>query len=124
MDTPEQQQPVAPDPEKKFHGWTPKAAHTALEHQIELKSRGQRRVNLIWECSQAVIAQAVIGVVLYMAGKIVVAAISPDAPERIVNLAITAFVFLSNISSMVIGFYFGRTNHEKTGGVAANDRRG
>lgn len=85
--------------------------------QTELRTQGQRRVNLIWEATQSYIASAVITIILYIVVKIVLSALLPDAPERIVNFAVTAFVFISNICSLVVGFYFGRTNHQKVGGV-------
>lgn len=69
---------------------------------------GQRRINLIWELTQALIAVSVIwaalGASIWIAVK--------DPTNRLMS-----FLFLSNIVSIVIGFYFGRTNHQRVGGV-------
>jgi len=74
-----------------------------------LVSAGQRRVNLIWEYTQSAIA---IGVTLATLSASVTLILRSDA-----NVA--AFVLLSNAFFLVVGFYFGRTNHQRTGGVGA-----
>jgi N-acetylmuramic acid 6-phosphate (MurNAc-6-P) etherase len=74
---------------------------------------GQRRINFIWEATQAVIALAVAGATLYVAGRL---ALSDKGPEA-------AFLLLSNAFFLVIGFYFGRTNHSRVGGVTFEDHR-
>jgi len=68
---------------------------------------GQRRVNIIWEITQALIAVAVTGATLYVAGNL---AMRNDGQTA-------AFLLLSNAFFLVIGFYFGRTNHQRVGGV-------
>lgn len=68
---------------------------------------GQRRVNLIWETTQAVIALAVTLATLYAATSLTLRGNAGDA----------AFLLLSNAFFLVIGFYFGRTNHQRVGGV-------
>jgi len=62
-------------------------------------SSGQRMVNLLWEGTQAVIALAVTGATLY---------------ASLVSIESTA---LNNTFFLVVGFYFGRTNHQRVGGV-------
>lgn len=89
-----------PDPEEHL---SPK---TTLEE--DRHSFGQRRINIIWEMTQALIALSVIWGTVGAAIWIVVA----DSMARIM-----AFLFLTNVVSTVIGFYFGRTNHQKVGGV-------
>lgn len=81
------------------------------------KTGGQRRVNLLWELTQTAIATAVVLTALWIAQLLASMATRVDATEQQIALAITAFMFLSNVASMVIGFYFGRTNHARTGGV-------
>lgn len=71
-------------------------------------STGQRRINLIWELTQTAIALSVIWSAVGAAVWIVVS----DTSNRLM-----AFLFLSNVVSIVIGFYFGRTNHQRVGGV-------
>lgn len=70
---------------------------------------GQRRVNLVWEYTQSLIA---IFVTLATLGASVwlVARQGSDT-----NTA--AFILLSNAFFLVVGFYFGRTNHQRVGGV-------
>lgn len=74
------------------------AAHTSL---------GQRRVNLIWEFTQATIA---VGVTIATLWASTALTLRGDAGEA-------AFLLLSNSFFLVIGFYFGRTNHQRIGGV-------
>jgi hypothetical protein len=93
----------------------PAIATTTSEEDRHTKS--QRRVNLIWEFTQAMIALSVVFGVLFVSGKIALMALSSEPSERAMSLATTAFVLLSNLASLVIGFYFGRTNHQKIGGV-------
>jgi len=78
---------------------------------------GQRRINLIWETQQAAIATGVVAVVLYVSARITLAILDKEATEQQTAMAVTAFMLLSNIVNLVIGFYFGRTNHQKVGGV-------
>lgn len=80
---------------------------TPAEIETASATSGQRRINLIWEFTQATIALAV------CASTLVVAAI---LATREVGLA-ESFLLLSNGFFLVIGFYFGRTNHERVGGV-------
>jgi hypothetical protein len=70
-------------------------------HEEDLHSASQRRVNLIWEYTQsyiaiAVVTGALIGAFYY----------STDVPA-----------LLANAFFLIVGFYFGRTNHQTVGGV-------
>lgn len=67
---------------------------------------GQRQINRIWEYTQAFVAIAVTSATLYVAATIAI---------RSAEMA--AFLLLSNAFFLVIGFYFGRTNHQRIGGV-------
>jgi hypothetical protein len=75
-------------------------------YQQDLVTAGQRKVNLIWEVTQALIALTVVGSTMAAA---VVGYLS-KFPEQIPTVFSLAF-------GTVVGFYFGRTNHERTGGV-------
>ena len=93
-------------------GMTPE--EEAIDHAPATSTReqdrhalGQRRVNIIWEMTQAFIAIGVVSALLYTSAKI---ALRNDMDK-------TAFIVMSDIGSLVIGFYFGRTNHQKVGGV-------
>lgn len=72
---------------------------------------GQRRVNLLWERTQAVIALSVTWVSLAVA---VILSLRVESDN-------TAFIFVSNLAFTIVGFYFGRTNHQRQGGVGPHD---
>lgn len=70
-------------------------------------SAGQRRINILWEMTQAIIAITVTGSTLFVAAQLTMKESSNTAP----------FLLLSNAFFLVVGFYFGRTNHQRIGGV-------
>jgi len=83
------------------------AANTT--YQQDLVSAGQRRINVIWEFTQAFIACAVVlanMIVGIYDGLTVGGAERHDFP-----------VILSSSLFLVVGFYFSRTNHAAIGGV-------
>ena len=75
------------------------------------KTASQRRVNIIWEGTQSVIALAVTLSTLYVSATLAM----KD------NAQTAAFLLLSNAFFLVIGFYFGRTNHQRTGGIGGDE---
>lgn len=74
------------------------------------KTSGQRRVNIIWELTQAMIAVTVTFATLYVSAQLAM----KDAGQT------AAFLLLSNAFFLVIGFYFGRTNHQRSGGIGGD----
>lgn len=74
-------------------------ATTTLEQDKFTAS--QRKINLIWEVTQALIAVSVV-----MSNVLAVFYLPIES------------TILSNAFFLVIGFYFGRTNHLRTGGRA------
>jgi hypothetical protein len=76
--------------------------------QEDLVTAGQRRINLIWEWTQAIISVAVVFANMVVAVYDGIAASPRDFP-----------VILSSSLFLVIGFYFSRTNHAAIGGVGA-----
>lgn len=84
-----------------------------------LRTAGQRRINLIWELTQALIACLVVTTILGVSAKMVLAALGTAASEKQVAFANQAFLFLAGVANLVIGFYFGRTNHQRIGGIGA-----
>lgn len=92
------------------------AAPTSTEEE-ERVSLGQRDTSMLWETTQAKIAIAVVYMVLGVAALISIIGMLPWAGEKQIALAITAFMLLSSLSTLVIGFYYGRTNHQRVGGV-------
>lgn len=72
---------------------------------------GQRRINLLWEWTQAILAIIVTSVTLYIAARLAMSEAHDQA----------AFLLLSNAFFSVISVYLTRTNHTKTGGVQVGD---
>lgn len=70
-----------------------------------LRTEGQRKVNFIWEYTQATIAVAVV------VACIIAAFLLEPAKAEI----------LRNAFFLIVGFYFGRTNHQITGGVGSKE---
>jgi len=75
-----------------------KSPTTTLQQDITLVA--QRRINLIWEATQAIIS-----ITIVVAN--VIAAFKLNEKNEI----------LSNALFLIVGFYFSRTNHTKTGGI-------
>jgi len=76
------------------------APTTTLEENLH--SASQRKVNLIWEFTQAAIALGVVFANILAVFMLV----SPDGSP-----------LLANAFFLIVGFYFGRTNHSRVGGV-------
>lgn len=74
---------------------------------------GQRRINLIWERTQATVA---IGVSFTTLGVCAFLTVYGRGSEG-------AFLLLSNVFFLVVGTYFQRTNHTKVGGVTPTGER-
>ena len=83
-------------------------AAASKRDELALVKLGQRRVNIIWEITQAVIAVVTVCGTLMIAGVLVL---------RGDTSAQTAFLLLSNAFFMIVTAYFQRTNHTKIGGV-------
>lgn len=75
----------------------PKPATTTLQEDIT--TAGQRRINLIWEMTQALVAIQITSAVIYCEIKKI------DA-----EVLINAFF-------LIVSMYFVRTNHSLTGGI-------
>lgn len=80
------------------------------------KSLGQREINLIWETTQMKVALSVIWAALAVGAVLAVFSTWLGTPD--VQLA--AVVFLFGVANLVTGFYFGRTNHQRSGGVGGD----
>lgn len=85
--------------------------------QEDLTKAGQRNINLIWETTQMKVALSVIWVSLLVSAFLAVGGKFLGTPD--VQLA--AIVFLFGVANLVTGFYFGRTNHTKTGGIGPKE---
>jgi hypothetical protein len=76
-------------------------------HQEDMTLAGQRKINMVWESTQAVIA------VLVVITNMIVAAyqgLNYGSNE-------THPVVLSSSLFLIVGFYFARTNHSQIGGT-------
>jgi hypothetical protein len=74
----------------------------------DLRTAGQRQINLLWERTQAGIAIAiVISNIAYIFALLVF--------TEVTNAATTAATLLGNGFFLIVGFYFGRTNHARIG---------
>jgi len=89
----------------------PQAVARSRADELDRVTHGQRRINLIWEVTQALVAVAVTFVTLYVSAAL---ALRGDTDEA-------ARLLLSNAFFLVIGFYFGRTNHQRVGGVGGDN---
>ena len=81
----------------------PSIAPTTTSEQ-DLVTASQRKINLIWEYTQAVIAVSVVLVSLI-------------AALLAMYMGTTQSAFLSFVCGNVVGFYFSRTNHSNVGGL-------
>jgi len=86
------------------------AAETQTDADI-LRTAGQRRINLLWEGTQAGIAISVCFVALFVAASLTLRGGTNE----------TTFNPIWNGFFLIVGFYFSRTNHVKTGGVKIDD---
>lgn len=82
----------------------PLQGRASPQDEHDLMTAGQRRINLLWESTQAVITVLITGAAIYCA--------IIDQQSDVLNYAFIA----------VISTYYARTNHTKTGGVAPGDR--
>ena len=78
--------------------------------QEDITTAGQRRVNLIWEYTQAVIA-------LIVVISTMVAGIYFASTGTVPTIFSVAF-------GTVVGFYFSRTNHQAIGGTGKKPEQG
>jgi len=77
---------------------------------------GQRAINLIWETTQMRIALSVIW------GALMVSALLAVFGKWLgtADMQLAAIVFLFGVANLVTGFYFGRTNHQRSGGIGGD----
>jgi len=85
------------------------------------KTAGQRRVNIIWELTQSYVAIMVTTSTVVVAALTAKAAVEVNATVATVTASSTGFLLLSNAFFLVIGFYFGRTNHTRSGGIGGGE---
>lgn len=78
----------------------------AVELETSLRTSGQRRINLIWEVTQSVIALTTVATCMFVFAHQAMTGSPDEFPTT-----------LSNMVFAVLAFYLARTNHTATGGV-------
>jgi hypothetical protein len=69
--------------------------------QEDKTTAGQRRINLIWEGTQSIVALGITGAAIYCGVK----GVDSD--------------MINNSFFLIVGFYFSRTNHQSIGGIGS-----
>jgi hypothetical protein len=90
----------------------------STEAEKEKTTAGQRRINLIWETTQAKIALFVVVVGVSVNALVIVLSILYIKNVSVNQLALVSIClqFINLTAGIVIGFYFSRTNHQAIGG--------
>lgn len=90
-------------------------AQKAEQSETSLRTESQRRINLIWEATQAVVTVMVVASTLFIAGSLILS-------ENVENSdRATAFLLVSNAFFLIVTAYYQRTNHTRTGGVGGRN---
>lgn len=97
----------------------PASAAAVTTSEQDRQTAGQRQINVIWETTQMRIALSVIWGSLFVATVLAVAGGVLGTPD----LQLAAVVFIFGVANLVTGFYFGRTNHQRGGGVDSSNER-
>lgn len=92
-------------------------------HAEDRTAERKGNINLMWESTQAFAAKAIIATALVIAVALTIPAIFPNATEKQIQLANLALLLISSMTNLVMGFYFGRTNHTKSS-AGGNEHRG
>lgn len=108
MDRPDQEAPAT-------------ASRTAEQSEASARAEGQRRTSMVWEETQREIALVTIRSTVAVAG---IAGLFGAWLGVVDSVRMGAFVFLYGVANLVVGFYFGRTNHERVGGPGGDKVRG
>lgn len=87
----------------------------------DLRTRAQRWTNKLWESVQAYIAAAVVTSALVINGRLAFLVVSDGASMGQIAAASSANQNVNIFAGLIIGFYFGRVNHQKEAGVQKGD---
>lgn len=82
-------------------------------------TESQRQTSMMWESNQRDIARMVVGASTMVASSLSICGRMLGSE----NLQLASAIFLYGVANLVIGFYFGRTNHSRVGGVGASDTK-
>jgi hypothetical protein len=102
----------------KGEGATLAPTTTEAEDKV---SEGQRAINRIWEETQSRIALVVVVGGMFVNALLVISIVLLNKEVNVTQLALISIClqFINLTAGIVIGFYFSRTNHEKTGGTGS-----
>jgi hypothetical protein len=87
----------------------------------DLRTKAQRWTNKLWESVQAYIAATVVTVALFVNARLAFMAIAGNVTEGQLATANSSTQNINILASLIIGFYFGRVNHQKEAGVQKGD---
>lgn len=87
------------------------ASKTTAEE--DLRTKGQRDLNLIWERTQRNLALFVAILTNTVAAVVVLRGVFFGTSDA--NLVLAAFTLMSSSNFLIFGFYFGRVNHARIG---------
>lgn len=84
---------------------------------------GQRAINLIWERTQSQIAKVTVYSNNALNVAVIVSVIWADRKmdPAFIALILAAMASINQLSGIIIGFYFSRTNHSAIGGVGPKE---
>lgn len=108
---------AAPIGDKKATS-TPLPATTT--EQEDIVTAGQRRVNIMWEKTQRVIAIGIVAAAILNSMFIVIASVFFNKEPT--PAAVQQAKEIIGLALLIIGFYFSRTNHTNTGGVGKKEQ--
>lgn len=91
---------------------------SAAQAETSLRTEGQRVVSMLWETTQRNIALMTVGGAVWLALVVVVFGGWLDLEK---DVRIAAFMFVAGAANLVIGFYYGRTNHQRVGGPGGDE---
>ncbi len=100
---------------------------TVAEHGRDTAE--QRDINRIWQRTQQVVALSVVEVTLVVITVLVVmpglgVILGNQVPDFMVTASVAGMLFLTGVANLVIGFYFGRTDHTRVAPSGTPGRTG
>ena len=87
----------------------------------DLRTAGQRWTNRLWESVQAVISIFVVATALAVNARLAMLVAGGTASEHQIASANSGAQNINVLASLIVGFYFGRVNHQKEAGVQKGD---
>lgn len=88
-----------------------------------INTAGQRTINLMWESTQSRIATITVYSNVFINAVVICALLFANAKidTALIALILAAMASMNQISGIIIGFYFSRTNHSAIGGIGPKE---